>query len=87
MRRSPRRILESACSVTPNLTRTSSATVSVLRGAPLPTLDDAEDGLSPPSAFFTLPAGVDVSEHCRKVEVDVDVEEVERVAAEADWGM
>ena len=86
MRRSPRRILESACSVTPNLTRTSSATVSVLRGAPLPTLDDAEDGLSP-SAFFTLLAAVDVSERCREVEVIVDVEEVERVAAEADWGM
>lgn len=94
MRRSPRRILESACSVTRKLTRTSSIAVSGLRGAAIPALDDAED-LSP-SDLFTLLAAVDVRELCRpeddEEEVEVDVEEVERVMVEeeavgADWGM
>jgi DNA repair protein RadC len=71
--------------VTRNLTRTSSTTVAGLRDASLVTLDAVED--LGPSAFFTLVAAVDVSERCREEqeeEVEVDVEEVERVAAEAD---
>lgn len=47
---------------------------------------DAVEDLGP-SALFTLVAAVDVSERCREdeeEEVEVDVEEVERVAAEAD---
>jgi hypothetical protein len=63
--------------MTRNLTRTSSAAVSGLRDAALPTLDAAQD--LTPNAAFTLVAAVDVSERCREEE-----EEVERVAAEAD---